>query len=302
MQFSNLVLAVAEETGLNTTADATKLKSWVNESYRFLAGMREWPWMMGSGVVQTTADITSLTASVAGLGTTVTLSTTYATTLATDYWIQFATTDDWYPITAHTAGTDELTIAPGYTQSAALVDGACTIRRIYYSLASDADRIIDMYEAIQDRQLDYVDPRELDLQLPDPTATGTPRAYTLLGFDSSNAWRANFYPIPDAVSNISYRYYKRITDLSADADIPVLPIKWHQAIIFVALAMFGHPYIDDSRMQSAESRARQMVGEMMKQQSPLPDKHSVIKPWDARGGTRPFGATFPPEFDRYWWR
>jgi len=64
--------------------------------------------------------------------------------------------------------------------------------------------------------------------------------------------------------------------------------------------MFGHPYIDDSRMSSAESRARQIVSEMLKQQSPLPDKHSVIQPWDVRSGTFRHGAEFPPDFPRYW--
>jgi len=300
MQFSNLVLRVAEETGLNITADATKIKSWVNEAYRFLAGIREWSWMMGTSVIQTTADETSLTASVTAGGTAVTLSASVTDSLALDYWIQFSTTDDWYPITAHTGGTDAVTISPAYIGTTNLVDGTCTIRRIYYSLDSTADRIIDMYEAIQDRQLIYVDPREMDRQLPDPTATGTPRVYSLLGFDASNSWRATFYPIPDEVVNIHYRFYKRITDLSVDADIPILPMKWHQAIIFVALAMFGHPYIDDSRMSSAESRARQIVSEMLKQQSPLPDKHSVIQPWDVRSGTFRHGAEFPPDFPRYW--
>lgn len=296
MQFSVMVTRVAEETGLSATGDATKIKSWLNEAYRFLAGLREWPWMMGSGIVQTTVDNTSLTASVTAAGTTVTLSATIAASMATDYWIQFSTTDDWYPITAHTAGTNTLTISPGYTGASNLVAGTCTIRRIYYSLASDADRIIDMYEAIQDTQLIYADPRDLDRHLPDPSSTGTPNVYTLLGTDSNGYWRANFYPIPDTKININYRYYKRVTDLAADTDVPILPSKWHMGIVFTALAMFGHPYIDDSRMASAESRARQVVGEMLKQVSPLPDKHTVIQRWDQRGGKRNFGPLFPPEF------
>lgn len=299
MQFSNIVLRIAEETGLSATGDATKIKSWVNESYRFLAGMREWSWMFTPGIIQTTPDITTLTASVVSGGTTVTLSSTYASSLATDYWIQFSATDDWYNITAHTAGTDELTIDPGYAPSAALVAGTCTIRRKYYSLATDADRIIDMYQAVTDQKLVYVDPREMDRVLADPTANSSPNSYTLLGFDSAGSWRARFYPISDDTMNIHYNYYKRITDLSADADLPVLPAKWHQAIIFVALSMFGHAYIDDSRMENAVARARQVVSEMLKQQSPLPDNHKVIKTWDSRGGSHYPGAQFPPDFPRY---
>lgn len=299
MQFSVMQTHLAEETGLDVTADATKIKSWLNEAYRFLAGLREWSWMLKNGTVQTTADITSLTASVNAAATAVTLSATYASSLADDYYIQFSdTSDDWYLITAHTAGTDAVTISPAYNGSANLSAGTAKIRRVFYSLASDADRIIDMYEAIDDKQLIYVDPRDLDRQVPDPTSTGTPETYTLLGFDSSNQWRAHFYPIPDDNINVQYRYYRSIADLSADTDTPILPAKWHMGIVFTALAMFAHPYIDDSRMASAESRARQVVGEMMKQISPLPDKHTALQPWDNRGGRRALGATFPPEFGR----
>jgi len=392
MQFSIMQTRLAEETGLDVTADATKIKSWLNEAYRFLAGLREWSWMLSSSVIQTTADNSTPTAAITQNTTSVVLSAAVTTNLASDYWIQFSTADDWYPITAHTsslviqdltysdttknadnvtiayttgatagsevvtvsgntisiqietavstatqvkaafdgdsdatalascaisgtagtaqtapvaaaalAGTTALTISPAYAGATVTVDD-CTIRRVYYSLASDVDRVIDVYEAIQDRQLTYVDPRELDYQVPDPTRSGTPYAYTLLGFDTSNQWRMHFYPIPDDVINIQYRYYKRVTDLSSDADIPVLPAKWHMGIVFTALAMFAHPYIDDSRMASAESRARQVVGEMMKQQSPLPDKHTPIQTWDSRRGTRPYGAVFPPDFDQYWRR
>jgi hypothetical protein len=255
---------------------------------------------MGSGVVQTTPEITTLTASVNAGGTAVTLSAAHAVSLANDYWIQFETSDDWYPITAHTAATTAVTISPAYVGAANLTAGKCTIRRIYYSLDATADRVIDMYEAIQDRQLVFVDPRELDRQLPDPTATGTPNVYTLLGFDSASSWRANFYPIPDSKLNIHYRYYKKTTDMANDTDKPQLPEKWHSAIIFVALSLYGHAYVDDDRLRSAESRSRQLVGEMVRQISPLPDKHRVIQPWDHRGSRGTSGAQFPPDFPAYW--
>lgn len=299
MDFTSLKTRVAEETGLDLTNDATKLGVWVNEAYRFLAGMREWPWLLKTSAIQTVTDITSLTASVNAASTAVTLSATYTPTLANDYYIQFSTTDDWYLITAHTAGTDAVTITPAYQGSTNLSAGTCTIRKVFYSLASDVDRIIDMRQTVTDRQLVYIDPRTFDRQLPDPTATGTSYAYMLLGLDSSRSWRASFYPIPSAKTNILYRYYQKITDLSASDSVPIIPDKFHQAIVFTALAMFGHPYIDDSRMQSAERRAKMLVSEMVGQVSPIPDQHPVIQPWDTRRGTRPHGAAWPPDFSPY---
>lgn len=298
MDFLSLKTRIAEETGLDVTNDATKLGVWVNESYRFLAGMREWSWMLKQGTIQTVPEVTNLTASVNAGATSVTLSATYTPTLANDYMIQFSTTDDWYLITAHTAASSTLTISPEYQGSTNLTSGSCTIRKVFYSLASDVDRVINMREAINDRALTHVDPRTFDHILPDPTATGTPYVFSLVGLDSSKNWRTTFYPIPSAKTNIMYKYYQEITDLSGSTDTPIIPEKFHQAIVFTALAMFAHPYIDDTRIQSAERRAKMLVGEMVGQVSPIPAQHNVIQPWDRRGGVRPHGAQFPPEFGR----
>lgn len=301
MNFTSLVTRVAEETGLDATADATKLGVWVNEAYRLIAGMREWPWMLSAATVQTTPDITTLTASVNAASTSVTLSATYATSLANDYMIQFtSTSDDWYLITAHTAGTSAVTIANGYTGSTNLSSGTCLIRRIYYSLATDVDRVIDMTQAITKEPLIFTDPREIDRILPDPTATGTPNTYSLVGFDSSNSWRAYFYPLPSAKINIQYRYYKRITDI-ATTENPLLPPKFHQAIVYVALAMFAHPYIDDTRMGNAERRARMLIEELTRELSASqPNRHPVIQPWDTRRRRNPLRPQFPPNYDQRW--
>lgn len=300
MDFTSLKTRVAEETGLDLTNDATKLGVWVNEAYRFLAGMREWPWLMSSGVIQTVVDITSLTASVNAASTSVTLSATYTPSLADDYYIKFSTTDDWYLITAHTAATATVTISPAYQGSSNLTSGTCTIRKVFYSLGSDVDRVIDMRQTVTDRELVYVDPRAFDRQLPDPSATGYPQVYTQLGLDSSRNIRVNFYPIPTAKTNILYKYYKKITDLSGSTDVPILPDKFHQAIVFTALAMFAHPYIDDTRMQSAERRAKMLVAEMVGQVSPIPNQHPVIQPWDSRGNSRlRHGAQWPDNYDPY---
>lgn len=299
MDFTSLKTRVAEETGLDTTNDATKLGVWINESYRFLAGMREWPWSIKTNVVQTVADTTNLTASVNAAATSVTLSSTVASSLANDYYIQFSATDDWYLITAHSGGSASVTISPAYNQSTNLTSGTCTIRRVFYSLASDVDRVVDMRQAITDRELVYVDPRTFDRVLPDPETTGTPYVYSMIGLDSSRVPHVTFYPIPNAKTNIHYRYYQKITDLSSGSDVPLIPDKFHPAIIFTALAMFGHPYIDDTRMQSAERRAKVLVSEMVGQTTVNPDKHDVIQPWDVRVGRRPHGAAWPPDFNPY---
>lgn len=298
MTFVNLKLKVAEETGLNTTNDSTKLGVWVNEAYRFIAGLRQWPWNLATRTLQTVADITTGTVSVSAGSTSITFSTGPTPSIATDFQIQFTEeSDDWYLVSAHTAGQTGATIDIAFVGSSDYTSKTYIVRKVFYSLASDVDKVINFKEAINDRTLQYVDPRDLDLYHPDPTATSkVPHAYTMLGFDSSNNWRVNLFPTPTTVANLQYKFYLRTTDMSSDADLPALPTKWHQAIVFVALSMYGHPYIDDSRMSMAQSRARIVLTEMIKQVSPLPDKHPVIQAWDTRGGLKPGGALFPPEF------
>lgn len=304
MTYVNLRLKVAEETGLSPTGDATKLGVWINESYRFIAGLRQWPWNLATKTIQTVADITTGTVSVNAGATSITFSTGPTPSIATDFEIQFtAQSDDWYLVTTHTAGQTGATISPQFVGSSNYSSKAYIVRKKFYSLASDVDKVINMKEAINDRALVYIDPRDLDDYYPDPTATNeVPHAYTLLGFDSTNNWRVNFYPTPTTIANIQYKYYLRTTDLSGDNDLPSLPTKWHQVIVFVALATYGHPYIDDSRMSMAQSRARTMLKEMISQVSPLPDKHPVIMPWDQRSGTKPRGALFPPNFPQHFIR
>lgn len=302
MQFSVMQTRVAEETGLSTTDDATKIKAWLNEAYKFVCALANWPWLLKNGTVQTVADITNLTASVNAAATAVTLSATHTPTLANDYMIRFdATSDDWYLITAHTAGTDALTISPAYVGSTNLSAGACTIRKVFYSLATDVDRIVGMRQAISDSKIENVSVQTFDRYLPDPTATGDPLYYAYMGLDSSKSHRITFYPTPSSKLNVQYRYYQRITELSGDSDTPLIPDPWHQVIIFVALAGFGHAYIDDDRIASAKERADVILKKMLDQISPVPDHLPVIQPWDRRRAYTRSIPNFPDNFPQSWY-
>jgi hypothetical protein len=306
VNFTSLKTRVAEETGLDTTDDDTKLGVWVNEAYRFISGLRQWPWLLKAGVVQTVTDITTGTVTISAGATTGTFSSAPSVSVANDYFIQFTTqSDDWYPITAHTASQTNFTIGNAFVGSTSYTAGTYICRKIYYSLASDVDtsQIVDMRQAITDNRLTYIDPPTFDGVLPDPTTTASaPYAYTILGVDSSFYPRAYFYPVATQKLNVHYRYFQKITDLSSGSDIPNLPEKWHTAIVFIALAMLGHPYIDDTRADSARIRAKALIDEMVRQVSPIPDRFNVIQPWDTRRPRRVFGVRFPDTFGYPWGR
>lgn len=307
MNFLSMKTRVAEETGLDLTNDDTKLGIWINEVYRFVSGLRNWPWLLKNGVIQTVEDITTSTATVTSGGTTVILSAIGTTeSIQDNYMIQFTDdSDNWYLITSHTAGQSTFTISPGYLGTSDLTDGTCLLRKVSYSLASDVDRLIDFREMVNDTSLPIWDIRDYDKGVPDPDVTGSPQNIVLAGLDTStsetyNYWKVIVDPIPDSKLNIHYRYYQSVSDMISNTGHPLLPETWHQVIPLMALATYGHLYIDDNRINGAMIRAKTMLNEMVKSVNVTPGKLDVVQAWDQRRGRTPGKIRFPSNFDERW--
>jgi hypothetical protein len=294
---------IAELVGFNQSISnqTTRYNSWINETYKRVASSANWPWLLTHDIVQTSADITTGTVSVNSADTALTFSSGPSVSVANDWMIQFADSDDWYDITAHTAGSTSATMSDGYTGSSNLTAGTYKLRRVFYSLPSNLDRVLSVRQARSDRKLDYVDIREFDGVLPDPTATGDPWIYTMFGMDSSNNWRISFYSTPDSKMNIQVRYYKLITELSSDTDTPIFPSKWHEILIWGALAFYGYTWRDDSRRNESMQNYANLLDDMKRSLKPTTDAVTIIKPWDTRVGRNRANLIppqFPPDFGR----
>lgn len=303
MNLTALIARVANETGLDATTDATTITAWINQAYEQLSGAFEWPWLLTNATMQTETDITTGTATVSAAGTTVTLSTGPTNSVATNYMIQFTDeSDDWYLISTHTAAATTLTISVPFVGTSNYTAGTYIIRRVFYSVPTAIDRIIDLRQAITDLQIPIIDPRDYDRILPDPQNSGTPCFAYLTGMTSAGVWQLGFDPVPSAIINIQVRGYQKITELTG-TDTPLIPAKWHNILVFMALALYGHDYIDDTRVQSARQRATELLREMTGNYSPTPDKAVVVQPWDQRTARPPFGVLrFPPNFPSGgWW-
>lgn len=299
MNFSVLKARVAGETGLDATTDDTLLGIWVNAAYKHVCGLYNWPWLIKPGTVQTVVDITTGTVSINAASTALTFSSAPTVSVASQYMIKFtATSDDWYNISSHTASSTSATLATAFAGSSNISGAAYICRKVLYSLPSDCDRVIDIRQAITDQKLSAVDIRTFDRALPDPSATGTPYYFSPVGLDSSNAWQITLYPIPDAKVNLHVRYLQIPADMTSTNN-PVLPEKFHDVIIWAALTMYGHPYIDDSRVSTASARLEQRVKDMKMQYSPVPDQATVLRPWDSRNGPS-YPGVLPPNYPYPW--
>jgi hypothetical protein len=306
MNFLSLKTRVAEETGLDLTTDATKLGVWVNEAYKFIASLRNWSWLIKDGVFQTQDDLEPTASITHDTDDVIVSAIGTSESIQANYMIQFPTkSDDWYLITSHTAGQSAFTISPVYTDTT-LASAACILRKVSYSLARDVDKLIDFREMINNRILPVWDIRDYDQSIPDPNRLGDPQNVVLTGMDTSTDttgtyqyWKVTLDPIPDSAMNIHYRYYQIVSELIGNTSMPLIPEPWHQVIVWVALATFGHPYIDDSRMQFASIRAKQMLNDMVQGSEVVPGKFNQIQAWDNRGGNRTHGAAWPPDFNPY---
>lgn len=300
MNFLSMKTRVAEETGLDLTNDLTKLGTWINEAYKFVSSLRNWPWLLKDGVIQTVEDISTTASVSAGDDDVIVAAIGTDESIQANYMVQFTDeSDDWYLITSHTAGQSAFTITPNFLGTSDYSSGTCLIRKISYSLASDVDKLIDFRDTVNKKPLEIWDVRNYDRVVPDPDVTGNPRNVVIAGLDTSSDltgtyqyWRAILDPIPDQVLNIHYRYYKIVEELNGDTDLPLLPEPWHQVIPLVALATFGHPYIDDSRMSFAQTRARQILKEMIDSSDITPSKITRIQAWDQRS-SKLLGLTLP---------
>lgn len=296
MTLTTLQTAVAQETGLDTTNDATKLTAWINSAYQYISGLYNWPWLVKNGTIQTVTQITTGTVTINAGSTSLTFSSGPAVSVANQYMIRFDTvSDDWYNISSHSAASTSATLASAFLGTSNLTAGTYTLRKVYYSMPSDCDRIIDLRQAITKIKLVPVDIRTFDVYLPDPSSVSTPVYYAPVGLDTSKNWQITLYPVPDQTMNIQVRYLQTITALSSGSDVPIVPAKFHDAIVFGALYLYGHSYIDDTRMQSAKARFDELIQTMKREYSPVPDAYSVLQPWDTRGNDNP-GLRFPSNY------
>lgn len=233
--FLNIQTEIAEHSGLDVTDSntLTRLKRWINITQQTISAFEDWSWLEARDVLTTEADITTGSVTATNASTTITFSSAPASSVA-NYFFQTSDSDDWYKISSHTGGGVNATLETSYAQTGG--SGlSYTVRKRDYSLSSSVDRIASVRQSISPVKLGAVMTRRFDRILPDPTATGDPQWYYVWGLDSSQNWQIAFYPIPSSALLIEVRYYKKLSDLSADGDISDVPVKWHDVLIWGGL-------------------------------------------------------------------
>jgi len=275
--FLTLQQELAAQVGLDQTvsAQATLLKRWLNNSQQMILRTFEWPFLRNPTplVVQTVTDYTTGTVATVAGSTSITFSGTIATS-KTGYYIQTSSSNDWYKITAHTGGTATATLEVGaiYTAPAATF----TIRKFYYSTDSTVDRIIQVTQDILPYQLIETTQEYFQSFNPGFHSSGTPRLYCMNGVDASGYPQFRLWPNPDAVINLSVYYLRTATDMVADADVSVIPAKWHTTVLIEGGKMQAFQFDDDSRYKDTVKVFYAMIDEMKTEYEIGLNRHRVM--------------------------
>lgn len=299
MTFLELRKRIAELSGLDQADTSTdmRLKAWTNEAYKDISAFFDWPWLLKQAIIQTQPDLTTGTISVTNGSAAATLSSAPSASvgsLANKWAIKIEGSDDFYFISTHTMGDSALILSNNYLGTT----GSKTyeLKKLYYSLPADVDRLQDLRATVDNHQLIEIDPMTLDNLVPMiPAGNNTPNYFYFFGYDTNQNWQIGFESTPAIQSNLLLRYYQKITELSLDTDVPLVPVKYHNVIVYGTIALYGYMFIDDTRVQIADAKFKEILIQMTRNFKPGKSRLPVIQPWDVRATVRPGRPRLPSD-------
>ena len=230
------------------TSNATegiKVEHLINEVYRDLMARYNWRWLLKRQTLNTVAKFSSGNATVTLGSTTVRLSATPAASLGsfTGRVILFASAASdsgaVYRISAHTAGTTELTLDAAFT-NANIASGSYNVYQDSYNLATDCGRVSFVRRFGIREPLRLIGPMEMAELKSFDESEGKPLVAATYDYettgDPTTARQLQVHPFPD----LAYRleaYYKQSGNLDLSGTTrPLVPDEYVQILIYGALA------------------------------------------------------------------
>ena len=291
-QFSDIYNNVADQFGNTSTAMITRIKRYINFTQQDIASRANFEFLMKKSFFQCTVPYT--TGTVYASGTTLTGVDTTFTSAMVGRKIRIGGESEYYTISAFTS-TTVLTLDQSYIGTYDTLAEATTysIYQDIYSLTSDADKIITLTNPSQSYKLKHVARQEYDAVEPNPLSTGTPEIWIPAGRDSNNYIQVQLHLIPDDNYVIYFWYRKRLSDLSADTDISLIPIKYHKLLYLGAVAQ-AYEWDGDNQANNYWAQYENMIGDMINDlESGAEDAVPVLRSIDEGVGTS--RLRLPPE-------
>ncbi len=237
--YGNIKTAVLSKIGISDTDVETVAKQALNDILEEICQAYNFSWLYGDSSFITAAPYETGTVSVTEGSATVTGSGTTFTSAMVGR--KFYCEDATYVILARVSAT-EITLSTVYAGDT----GSGLTYKIYqdeYSLASDVEDVISLRQENDPYKLIKWGVEIVDKYYPQRTSYGYPSIYSIIGYDSSGYIKVSLYPIPNQARNIYYRYKKRVTEMSLDADTPIVPLRFRWVLAKGALYIVAK-YLD----------------------------------------------------------
>jgi hypothetical protein len=286
LTFLSLQTFVYDQTVLVADNDSSRVSSWINLIQQDICARWPWNFLRSRESIITVPDYTTGTVSVTAGGTLVTGVGTVFTTVQGNgqYYIQFANANDWYQVAVQNSQT-QVTISPGYAGSVNLSGVTYTLRKFFYSLSANCDRICDVKNWNTPLKLDEMFPRDVDFVQPNPQSSSTSYGFIPYGYDSSNNVQIIPYPFPSDARLFEIKTFKRPTDMSGSTDLPTIPNKWSHVITFGACAL-GFLYLRKREIATMwEKLFEKKIEDMMAQERTSEDLSPILESIDSGHGS-----------------
>lgn len=270
---TNLSNRIRVSTGV--TATETQLKTALNTALHDMHCGTDYrlPWSERRAVIRTQDDYTTGTVTTTKGSTSITGSSTLWNT-ANDFSVNNARSNGRIvfsgsrtPYIVDSVGSDTaITLTEKFTETS-LSAASYTYYEDEYALATDFLRPIDMQRFSNEMSVDLISRTEFRLRFPVNSTLGRPTVATILDFAPSGNTtpirRVKFAPAPNDFLQIPYTYVTSNlavssagaaqANLSADADEPIVPLRYRHAIVLHALASLYRDKKDDTRSQEAKA-------------------------------------------------
>lgn len=263
LTFINLCYNLSDRVGAynySVASDLVKLKRFINLAQSEICSVYNWPFLMAHEIIQTVPDITTGTASIDSGSTSLTLSSG-PTDSVTNRFVKLGSDENWYQITAHTAGATSATITPSYVPSTNLTAGTYKIRKLWYSTTTPLDTIVDMKNSTDGTFIPSASPRDADINFPLYYDQGSVERYVVSVPSTTGGLQFSFIYSPSEKQNIIVRGIKTVTELSSDSDVSVIPGRWTSALLELA-SFYAFTSLNDARSVASYQKAYQTIDQM----------------------------------------
>jgi hypothetical protein len=265
-QIQDAIYVKMQESSSNTAFPLASIKSWINEGYRDICSVTQWPFLFEESVK--TCVYTSC--SNAGTSTGTTLYSDSNTNMYSGQKLIVNTGNVYEEADISTCTTATITLtSPGLQGS--YTDGDVISGRaiqkptdLYKILVVRAQKISDGIQSVNTLVRNEI--REERVIYP-AGSIGTPSNY----FETNDS--IMLYPSPDYAYRIIIEYLKTPADLSSDADTPIFPARYHQLLEWHAIA---NCYEKDENTEMANYYMQKYQSGLIKMQADYSKKYDGL--------------------------